>query len=513
MLDVHRSLSLLLPSAGLPKRIPLSIPAATFVAIFAWTTAAGSASRPNILWIIADDISQDLGCNGNQDVATPNLDRLATEGALFTAAFTTAPVCSASRSAFQTGAYQTQIGAHNHRSHRNDGYVLPAPHQLLSQRLRAAGYYTANLKTIGPDLTVRGKTDFNFRATGAFDGSDWSDLKRHQPFFAQVNFLEPHRGEAWRDARRQDRLVDPRTVTLPVDYPDDTVTRDVWANYCDAINLLDRKVGVVLDQLARDQLAENTLVVFFGDNGRPLFRGKTTLYEQGINIPLIVRWPGRIEPGSVRRDMVSAIDFAPAMLAAAGVEPPAILPGADFLSPDHPIREFVFAARDRIDEIPDTIRAVRTPRYKYIRNFRPGHTSLEESAHTRREFPELEVFRDLDRRRLLTPAQHRVVELRPAEELYDLQADPHELQNLAGDPEHQLLKEMLHHVLMDWVVENRDAGAIPETSVVMPDGWYKRNGVDRLPVVPGFDKDKAGDLSRTPANEDVIAKERTVLRR
>lgn len=446
---------------------------------FGTVLARTETPRPNILWIIADDISRDLGCYGNKDVSTPHLDRLAKQGALFQAAFTTAPVCSSSRSAFQTGAYQTQIGAQDHRSHRNDGYTLPAPHQLLASRLHDAGYYTANLKTLTPELNVPGKTDFNFRAPRAFDGTDWNELKSHQPFFAQVNFTEPHRGDAWKEARQQTRLVDPKSVTLPEIYPDHPITRDVWANYCDAINLLDQKVGVALQLLEREGLAQNTVVVFFGDNGRPFFRGKTSLYENGLNIPLIVRWPGRIAPGTVREDLVSAIDFAPAMLAAAGLAVPATLPGVDFLASNHQPRDCVFAARDRLDEIPDTIRCIRTRRFKYIRNFRPGRSSLEDSAHTRREFPEFELFRELERRNLLTAAQRSVVTPRPAEELYDLREDPQELNNLAAAPEYQLLKEMLHHQLMDWIVANRDSGAEPEKGFSMPAEWYERNHVPK----------------------------------
>lgn len=441
---------------------------------------AAPAVRPNILWILGDDISLDLRCYGNKDVTTPNLDRLAGEGAMFTAAFTTAPVCSPSRSAFQTGVYQTQIDAQNHRSHRTDGFTLPAPHHLLAERLHAAGYYTANLKQITPDLTVPGKTDFNFRAPKAFDGSQWGELKAHQPFFAQVNFTEPHRGEAWAEARRQEHLVDPKCVTLPAYYPDHPITRDVWANYCDAINLLDHKVGVILDLLAREGLAENTLVVFVGDNGRPMFRGKTTLYDGGLAVPLLVRWPGHVVPGTVRRDLVSAIDFAPAMLAAAGLPLPPELPGFDFLSPTHRPRGEIFAARDRLDEVTDTIRTIRTDRYKYIRNFRPGRSSLEDSAHSRREFPEFELFREMDRQNLLTPVQRSVTNPRPAEELYDLKADPLELNNLAAAPEYQLLKEMLHHRLMEWIVANRDTGAEPEGAVTMPTEWYERNHVPSI---------------------------------
>jgi len=433
--------------------------------------------RPNILWIIADDLSVDLGCYGNRDVTTPNLDRLGAEGALFTNAYVTAPVCSPSRSAFQTGMYQTSIDAQHQRSHRQDGYTLPEPARLLSHRFRAAGYYTANIKEITPDLKVAGKTDLNFRTTRPFDGHAWSELASKQPFFAQINFLEPHRGDAWVEARKQSHLVDPGKVTLPPVYPDHPIMRDVWANYLDAINLLDRKVGVVLELLEKQGLAKNTIVVFFGDNGRPMFRGKGTLYDGGLAVPLLVRWPGKIKPGTVRPDLISLIDLAPTMLGAAGIEPAADLPGQDFLAAKSQPRRAVFAARDRLDEVEDTIRAVRTNRFKYIRNFQPGRSALEDSAHTRRAFPEFELFRELNRRRLLSPAQQSVVRIRDDEELYDLESDPWELRNLASDPKHQLMKEMLRHSLMEWITATNDTGAVPEREIIMPAEWYERNGV------------------------------------
>lgn len=450
------------------------------IALAGGTTGLKAESKPvNVLWIIADDLSPDLGCYGNSDVTTPNLDRLAREGAMFTHAFTTAPVCSASRSAFQTGVYQTVIDAQNQRSHRGDAHVLPEPYKLLTEVFRAAGYHTANIKEISPELRIRGKTDFNFHARRPFDGDRWEDLKGDQPFFAQVNFLEPHRGEAWTEARQQASLIDPASVTMPPIYPDHPVMRDVWANYLDAINLLDRKVGEVLALLERDGLADNTLVMFFGDNGRAMFRGKGTLYEGGIRVPLIVRWPGRIEPGTVRTELVSAIDFAPTVLAASGVPVPAHMTGRDILSENASPRRYVFAARDRIDEIVDCVRAVRTGRFKYIRNFHGQRSALEDSAHTRRAYPELFLFRELQRRQMLTPAQELVVAPREAEELYDLVNDPNELENLAGKPEYQLQVAMLRHVLMDWIVASNDTGAVPEDEIIMPAGWYERNSIPR----------------------------------
>jgi len=233
--------------------------------------AAFPAKRPNILWLIAEDLSPDLGCYGTPEVRTPNLDRLAAEGMRFTRAFTSGPVCSASRSAFMTGMYQTSIGAHNHRSHRGDGYRLPEGVKTLVDRLRALGYFTANVVDLTGDPHEQfyrgtGKTDWNFAYEGKpFDSSRWADLKTHQPFYAQVNFAEAHRGKAWNTAHLHvDRPADPAKVKLPPYYPDRPEARADWAQYLNSVMALDKKVGFVLRKLEEDGLAENTIVVFFG---------------------------------------------------------------------------------------------------------------------------------------------------------------------------------------------------------------------------------------------------------
>jgi arylsulfatase A-like enzyme len=200
--------------------------------------AADAAKRPNILWLIAEDFGPELGCYGTSQVSTPNLERIAAEGVRYTRAYTTAPVCSASRSAFMTGMYQTTIGAHNHRSHRDDGYQLPDGRARAPDWLRDAGYFTANIVTLPPTLLFKGtgKTDWNFtRETPAFDSAKWDDLKSHQPFYAQVNFKETHR------KFNAPSKADPAKVVIPPYYPDHPVTRKDWAQYLDSATELDRK--------------------------------------------------------------------------------------------------------------------------------------------------------------------------------------------------------------------------------------------------------------------------------
>ena len=257
-----------------------------------------SPQTPNILWIIGEDISPDQACYGYPGVHTPNIDALAAAGMLYTRAFTTAPVCSASRSAFMTGMYQTTIGAHNHRSHRDDGYQLPPGVRVLTDWLREGGYYTANLVHLTDDPDERfyrgtGKTDWNFTYEGKpFDTNKWADLKAHQPFMAQVNFPETHRGKDWNNAHKHiDRLADPDKVVMPPYYPDHPEARADWAQYLNTVMALDKKIGFLMEKLEADGLAENTVVIFMGDHGRAMIRGKQWPYESGLRVPLAIRWP------------------------------------------------------------------------------------------------------------------------------------------------------------------------------------------------------------------------------
>ena len=248
--------------------------------------------RPNIVWIMAEDISPDLGCYGTPEVKTPNIDRLASEGIRYTNAFVTGPVCSASRSGMITGMYQTSIGAHNHRSHRSDGYTLPEPVKLITDYLRKAGYYTTN----------NGKTDFNFKTDGKpFDGKDWKGRKPGQPFFSQITFGVTHRTFK----RDKENPIDPDKVKVPPYYPDTKLTRRDWADYLESIQILDGQVEQLLKRLADEGLADNTVVILIGDHGRCHVRGKQWLYDGGIHIPLIIRWPGVLKAAQVCKDMVS----------------------------------------------------------------------------------------------------------------------------------------------------------------------------------------------------------------
>lgn len=423
--------------------------------------------RPNIVWILGDDLGPQLGCYGHPLVHTPNADRLAAEGVRFTHCFTTAPVCSPSRSGWNTGVYQTTIGAHNHRSHRKDGYTLPDGVRLVSHRLRDAGYFTANVTQLTPDLRVPGKTDFNFKVDKPFDGTHWRQRAAGQPFYAQINFTAPHKGPQWPLARKQQNLVDPAKVELPPYYPDHPTVRDEVANYLDAVNNWDRQLGVALDELKKDGLLDNTIIFVFGDNGRCLLRGKQWLYDAGTHVPLLVRWPGHIKPGTVRKDPVISLDITAATLDAAGIEHPKLFHGQSLFKNAKPRTE-IFTARDRCDMTVDRIRAVRDARYKLIHNFYPERSYAQFNEYIKNSYPTLTVLQTLAKEGKLNELQARwVAPTRPEFELYDHQADPHEVHNLAADPAHKKAFERLKNRLDQWIAETNDQGRTPESRAVL----------------------------------------------
>lgn len=439
--------------------------------------ADDAPQRWNVLWIIAEDMGVEVGCYGEPLVHTPHIDGLARDGVRYTHCFTTAPVCSAARSALMTGMYQTSIGAHNHRSHRDDGHQLPAGVRLLSHRFRDAGYYTANLRTGVPGCKGTGKTDWNFNLKAGekpFDGDDFGELKSHQPFFAQINFSETHRNFK----RSPEHPVDPAKVKLPPYYPDHPTTRRDWADYLETVNVLDTHVGQVLAQLQKEGLAENTVVIFFADHGRAHVRGKQWLYDGGIHVPLIVRFPDRRQAGKVDDRLVNQIDISAASLGLAGIARPKTFEGISFLDPDSRPREYVVSARDRCDETFDRIRSVRDARYKYIRNFHPERPYTQINRYKLKQYPVLTLLHELHKQGKLTPAQELfMAERRPEEELYDMTADPHEIHNLAGSAEHAAVLKAMRGRLDDWVRTTDDQGQTPEPQEIL-DFWERRQAAN-----------------------------------
>lgn len=434
-------------------------------------SAGAAGTKPNILWLLAEDIGPEaFSLTGTPEAHTPIIDQLARDGVNYTRTYTTAPVCSPSRSALITGMYATTIGAHQHRTKNKS--PLPEGVRILPDRLRDAGYFTGNIVKFPESAGVKGtgKTDWNFiQQAPAFDTRDWVELKSHQPFYAQVNFNETHR-----DFHAPPE-ADPAKIVLPPYYPDHPVIRQDWAAYLDSARDLDRKVGRVLAQLQADGLADHTIVVLMGDNGQVHIRGKQFLYEEGVHVPLIIRWPpafpapAGFTPGQVDSQLISSIDLTASTRSWAGVVKPATMQGRIFLGPQAEApRELVFSARDRMDETVMRHRAVRDDRYRYIKNFTPEKPFFSPNAYKAKQYPAWNLIQQLHQEGKLNAVQEILCQPRmPEEELYDLQSDPHQIKNLArsASPEHQAALTKLRRAVTDWIDSTNDRGRLPD-----PDG-------------------------------------------
>lgn len=413
--------------------------------------------RPNILWLIGEDMGLDLSCYGLESIRTPNIDRLAEEGIRFDNAFCTSSICSPSRSSFNTGMYPTAIAAQDHRTPQQRKQHLPPGVKPISQWFADAGYHTC--------LMGNPKEDFNFLTTGeVYHSRDWGDRAAGQPFFATCNFGEPHRW-VWDPWEKLATHIDPRTIKLPAVYPDDPTMRSSYAKYLDFIVELDRKLGRVLERLEAEGLLDNTIIFFFGDNGRTMYRGKQWLYDGGLRVPLIARYPKQFEPGSVNKDLVSLIDLAPTCLAMAGTSVPPKMQGQIFLQQGAAKREYIFASRDLCDDVLDPMRCVRSATYKYIRNYRLEN-GYRVARYTKLKHPEWTAALKLHRQGRLNAAQSLMfAERKPQEELYKLDEDPDETRNLAQSPEHTQILNELREELDAWMVKNGD---------VVEESWNKR---------------------------------------
>lgn len=456
-------------------------------------TAEGNARRrPNILWLIGENLTpRDLGCYGQKLVRTPNIDRLAAEGMRYSHAFSTNPACAPSRSAFFVGVYQTTTDTQHMRSHREDGFRLPPGVRPVTHRLRDAGYYTANLKTIGALQIGTGKLDLNFTREGPIyhEGSDdWSCLRGRAPFFAVVNSHENEydiydRKSAakerveWVGEREHERLATPENVTPPPYYPEHPVVRAEWARYLNSVSGIDRRIGWVLERLRADGLEDDTVILFFADNGRLEPRGIHWCYDNGLRVPLVIRWPKNFpapvgwRPGAEDGRIVSLIDVTATTLDIAGIPRPPLMQGRIFLGPraDAP-RSYAFAARDRIDETLQRIRSVHERRYHYVRTYTEGPTFASLNRYKEKCFPIMGVMRDLQSRGQLSGPPAALMAFRgPAEELFDTEADPDEIANLAAsrDPVHRAALERLRAALDTWICETGDRGVEREPPEVV----------------------------------------------
>ncbi len=429
----------------------------TVVSILFWIllTSCEKEVPLNIIWIVADDLGTDISPYGNEIIYTPHLKELASESVLYTNLHTVTAVCSPNRSALVTGRYPVSIHSHQHRTRFKE--KLPEGVKPITDYFRGQGYFVTNGSYRGRE--VKGKTDYNFQASfeDLYDGTDWSDRRPGQPFFSQVQIFLPHR-PFLTDSLQP---VDPDKVTLPPYYPDTRLVRKDWAHYFETVQLVDREVGRIMNRLKEEGLLENTVVMFFGDQGRPHVRAKQFLYDAGTNTPLLVRYPGKRGAGKVSDKLVSTVDIPAATLALAGIRAPEDIHGIDFTDSSLK-RDVLFTMRDRRDETVDRIRAVRTERYKLIRNYYPERPYTQFNVYKKTHYPALTEMQVMYAKGELNPKQALfMADSRPPYELYDLQMDSHELVNLAVNESYAAIREKLMKSL-DSLVTLHDAGTYPE---------------------------------------------------
>ena len=419
------------------------------IGVILLNSAKAQNSHPNIIWLMAEDISLDLECYGMPAVRTPNLNKMAEEGIRFDNCMVTNSICSPSRSAMMVGVHQMKINAHNHRSNRNK--ILKPPYQPFTQLLREQGYTTI----LGHHAVMKQgrKIDVNFKhqPIGPWNGVDQFGLfdkydrfeKEDQPFFAQVQLVASHRGDWWQSVREQSKHpVNPEEVVLPAYLADDPVVRLDWATYLDQIEYLDAEVGLIFDELREKNMLDNTIVIFIGDNGRCNIRGKGYLYESGLNIPLLVYLPDASQAGTIRKELVSSIDITASVLDWAGVKIPDFVDGRPLLINGKERKE-VFSSRDLWDEIDEKSRSITDRKWKYIRNDKIDISYDAHQAYLEFYRPAVHIMRALNERGELTSIQSAWFSAqKPKEELYNLQEDPYELKNLAEDKKYgKILKK------------------------------------------------------------------------
>ena len=473
----------------------MKYPALLFAALMG-NCYAQDVQHPNIIWISCEDISPRLGCYGDPVARTPNLDRLAHDGAIFTNVYTTAAVCAACRSGIITGMYQTSIGTqHMRTSHTGVTGELPTPYatvpppyvKAFPEYLRAQGYYFTN----------NSKTDYQFSGPSDAPISIWDDCSTmadysnrkdpDQPFFAVFNYTQTHESNTWMEPFR----TDPASVTVPPYYPDTEPVRKSIARHYDNISTVDSIVGEHLKRLEKEGLAGNTIVFFWGDHGDGLPRAKRWVYDSGTHIPLIIRWPGKIKPGTTIEDLISSIDFGPTVLSMAGVPKPYHMQGKAFLgNRKEESRNYVFSARDRFDESYDMVRTVRDNRFRYVRNYYPNLAKVIWVPY-RNHSPIMQELLRLQAEDKLSPAEADWFEnTRSPEELFDCKADPFQMHNLASDPAFTDTLDKMRKVLDKWISETGDMGGISEEMMVAE---MNPGGVRPKTAIPHFIPNAVGN--------------------
>src|SRR5262245_3925665 len=419
-------------------------------------------TQPNMLWLSSEDHGPHMGCYGDTFASTPNVDRLAAKGIMYTHVWSCAPVCAPARTTIISGMYPPSTGSEHMRS------MVPVPEgkKMFPQLLREAGY----------DCSNSAKEDYNLAQTGIV----WDDSSRNghsknrqpgQPFFAVFNSEKSHESQI--RTRPHSFVHDPAKVRVPAYHPNTPEVRQDWAQYYDQVSAADADAGKLLKELEDDGLADNTIVFYWADHGSGMPRSKRWPYDSGLHVPLVVYFPEKwrhlapkdYQPGGKSDRLVSFVDFAPTMLSLAGNQPPEWMQGhafaGKFATQPQP---FIYGFRGRMDERYDLVRTVTDGRYVYVRNYMP-HKIYGQHIDYMFQTPTTQVWKRLHDDGKLSAAQDAFWKTKPPEELYDLQADPDEVTNLAASPAHQGTLAKLRKAHRDWELAIRDVGFLPEGEI------------------------------------------------
>ncbi|MCF1749591.1 sulfatase-like hydrolase/transferase [Mariniradius sediminis] len=423
---------------------------------------------PNILWISTEDIDPAWGGYGDEYAATPNIDGLAADGFIFTRASANSPICAPARSTLITGMYATSLGTQHLRS----DVPLPNDLKILPEILREHGYYTSN----------NVKTDYNFSAEGRWDDSSkdahWRNRKEGQPFFSVVNFMITHEGPTNNDdpeSVKKDLKLrhDPAKAPIPPYFPDTPKMREIIAHAYDLISIFDQGVGELVQQLKDDGLYDNTIIFVFSDHGFGLPRHKRWLTNSGLHIPLVLHVPEKyrhlvsnLETQQVD-DLVGFVDFAPTVLGLAGIAPSSYMEGNNFLGPNAVKNQYNFGFRSRADDCHEMSRSVSDGRYLYIRHYLPQLPYIQNAIIFTQGKQAMEEIYRARNEKTLPNHMEQYFHPKMTIELYDLEEDPYELNNLAMKPEHQERIGLFQKELDQWMVKHRDSGMLNESEYML----------------------------------------------
>ena len=425
------------------------------------TVATGE--QPNILWLTSEDNGPQLGCYGDEYARTPNIDALAKRSLRYHRCWSNAPVCAPARTTIISGMYATSLGGHHMRS----GVKSPPNFSTYPDILRKAGYYCTN----------NSKKDYNFAAEdGGWDDSGkkahWRNRPRKDtPFFSIFNFTVSHESKI--RTRPHQLKHDPTEAPLPAYHPDTPEVRHDWAQYYDKMTEMDQQVGAILAELEADGLNESTIIFYYGDHGSGMPRSKRWPFDSGLRVPLLLHVPAKYRQlapadygsGKVTDRLVSFVDLGPTAISLAGLQPPTNMQGIPFAGKHNgAAKQYLFGYRGRMDERIDMVRTCTDGRFVYMRHFYPDRPYLKHVDYMY-QTPTTRIWNDMYRSGDLNTAQAKFWQNKPVEELFDLQADPDEIDNLATSPDYQKKTAELRNTLQKWMQETLDLGLLPEAEM------------------------------------------------